>query len=96
MSPISPSSLLLCGPNMGSRALCSNCREWLGGDLTSLGEEGLNGKSCCLWGLQKVLVLGIKVCWPGLMAHTCNPSTGEAETGGSQIQGQPELCELCE
>ena len=33
------------------------------------------------------------------MAHACNPSTWEAETGGSQVQGQPQqlskpLCNL--
>ena len=27
-------------------------------------------------------------CEPGLVAHTCNPSTWEAETGGSQVQDQ--------
>ena len=26
---------------------------------------------------------------PGVVAHTCNPSTWEAETGGSQAGGQP-------
>lgn len=26
-----------------------------------------------------------------MMAHAYNPSTGEAETGGSQVQGQPWL-----
>ena len=25
-----------------------------------------------------------------MVAHTCNPSTWEAETGGSQVQGQPQ------
>jgi hypothetical protein len=25
------------------------------------------------------------------MAHACNPSTPEAEEGGSRVQGQPEL-----
>ena len=27
----------------------------------------------------------------GMVAHTCNPSTWEAETGGSQVHGQPQL-----
>ena len=26
-----------------------------------------------------------------MVAHTCNPSTWEAETGGSQVRGQPQL-----
>jgi hypothetical protein len=26
-----------------------------------------------------------------MVANTCNPSTGEAEAGGSQVQGQPGL-----
>jgi hypothetical protein len=26
-----------------------------------------------------------------MVVHTCNPSNGEAEVGGSQVQGQPEL-----
>ena len=25
-----------------------------------------------------------------MVVHTCNPSTGEAETGGSQVRGQPQ------
>ena len=29
--------------------------------------------------------------WPGVVAHACNPSTWEAETGGSQVGGQPQL-----
>jgi hypothetical protein len=28
---------------------------------------------------------------PGKGMHTCNPSTQEAETGGSQVPGQPGL-----
>ena len=28
---------------------------------------------------------------PGMVAHACNPSTWEAETGGSQVRGQPQL-----
>ena len=28
---------------------------------------------------------------PGVMGHTYNPSTWEAETGGSQVCGQPQL-----
>jgi hypothetical protein len=31
----------------------------------------------------KILIL------PGVVAHTCNLSTREAEAGGSQVQGQP-------
>ena len=27
---------------------------------------------------------------PGVVAHTCNPSTWEAETGGSQVCDQPQ------
>ena len=27
-----------------------------------------------------------------MMAHACNPSTWEAEIGGSQVQGQPQQC----
>jgi hypothetical protein len=27
----------------------------------------------------------------GIVAHTCNFSTGEAEAGGSQVSGQPGL-----
>jgi hypothetical protein len=27
----------------------------------------------------------------GMLAHTCNSSTQEAEEGGTQIQGQPRL-----
>jgi hypothetical protein len=29
--------------------------------------------------------------WPGMVVHTCNPSTGEAKTGESWVEGQPEL-----
>ena len=30
-------------------------------------------------------------CWlPGVVAHACHPGTWEAETGGSQVQGQPQ------
>jgi hypothetical protein len=29
--------------------------------------------------------------WLGMVVHTCNPSTGEAEAGGSWVWGQPEL-----
>jgi hypothetical protein len=28
---------------------------------------------------------------PGMVVHTCNPSTLEAEAGGLQVQGQPGL-----
>ena len=28
---------------------------------------------------------------PGVVAHACNPSTREAEVGGSQVRGQPGL-----
>ena len=28
---------------------------------------------------------------PGVVAHTCNPSTWEAEKGESQVRGQPQL-----
>jgi hypothetical protein len=28
---------------------------------------------------------------PGMVVHTCNPSTGEAEAGGLGVQGQPVL-----
>ena len=28
---------------------------------------------------------------PGVVAHACNPGTWEAETGGSQVHGQPQL-----
>lgn len=29
---------------------------------------------------------------PRVMAHACSPGTQEAEGGGSQVGGQPELC----
>ena len=33
---------------------------------------------------------------PGVVAHACNPSTWEAETGGSQVRGQPQqISETC-
>jgi hypothetical protein len=28
---------------------------------------------------------------PGMVVHACDPSTQEAEAGGLQVQGQPEL-----
>ena len=28
---------------------------------------------------------------PGDVVHACNPSTWEAETGGSQVRSQPQL-----
>jgi hypothetical protein len=28
---------------------------------------------------------------PGMVLHACDPSAQEAEAGGSQVQGQPEL-----
>jgi hypothetical protein len=31
------------------------------------------------------------VFWSGMVAHNCNPSFWKAETGGSQVQGQPGL-----
>jgi hypothetical protein len=33
----------------------------------------------------------VKKNTPGVMAHTCNPSTQEAEAGRSPVQGQPGL-----
>jgi hypothetical protein len=29
--------------------------------------------------------------WLGMVVHTCNPTTQEAEAGGSRVPGQPEL-----
>ena len=30
------------------------------------------------------------MCKPGMVAHACNPNTWEAETGGLQVQDQPQ------
>ena len=32
----------------------------------------------------------LKLSMLGVVAHACNPSTWEAETGGSQVRGQPQ------
>jgi hypothetical protein len=36
-------------------------------------------------------IYALKKKFAGQVAHTCNPSTPEAEAGGSQVLGQPGL-----
>lgn len=40
---------------------------------------------CVMTGLESFT----KTPKPSVVAHTCNPSAQEADTGGSQVQGQP-------
>ena len=42
-------------------------------------------------GLPVLLANSKEHCEQGVVAHSCNPSTWEAETGGSQVRGQPQL-----
>jgi hypothetical protein len=45
----------------------------------------------CLLKPEKAKDLEKKCFKPGMMGHTCNPSTEEAEAGGSQVRGQSGL-----
>jgi hypothetical protein len=41
--------------------------------------------------MKTLLELMLKISMLSVVAHICNPSIQEAEAGGLQIQGQPEV-----